>query len=178
MAGLDFCSSGGTAGSPQGGRFCLVAFAWRALDGIPLPAATTRSPDGIPCEAPLYVVLNQPSRRRSDPWRFVLGRWVLDGCWVLGGRPLGVGCWVAVGCWVLQGGDDEVSRRDTLLGASRRSLEAPLTLASRSVGVHFLGVGCWVLGVGWPLGVGCAAGSPPGGQVDDEVTSPGSRRLA
>ena len=121
MAGLDFCSSGGTAGSPQGGRFCLVAFAWRALDGIPLPAATTRSPDGIPCEAPLYVVLNQPSRRRSDPWRFVLGRWVLDGCWVLGGRPLGVG---------------------------------------------------------WPLGVGCAAGSPPGGQVDDEVTSPGSRRLA
>ena len=86
MAGLDFCSSGGTAGSPQGGRFCLVAFAWRALDGIPLPAATTRSPDGIPCEAPLYVVLNQPSRRRSDPWRFVLGRWVLDGCWVLGGR--------------------------------------------------------------------------------------------
>ena len=178
MAGLDFCSSGGTAGSPQGGRFCLVAFAWRALDGIPLPAATTRSPDGIPCEAPLYVVLNQPSRRRSDPWRFVLGRWVLDGCWVLGGRPLGVGCWVAVGCWVLQGGDDEVSRRDTLRGASRRSLEAPLTLASRSVGVHFLGVGCWVLGVGWPLGVGCAAGSPPGGQVDDEVTSPGSRQLA
>ena len=154
-----------------------------ALDGIPLPAATTRSPDGIPCEAPLYVVLKQPSRWRSDPWRFVLGRWVLGGRplgvgWVLGVGWPAVGCWVGVGCWVLQGGDDEVSRRDTLRGVSRRSLEAPLTLASRSVGVHFLGVGCWALGVGWPLGVGCAAGSPPGGQVDDEVTSPGSQRLA
>ena len=53
-------------------------------------------------------------------------------------------------------------------GVSRRRPEAPLKLASRSVGVHFwalgvwaLGVGRWVLGVGC-LGVGCAAGSPPG----------------
>ena len=53
---------------------------------MPLPAATRRSPDGILCEAPLYVVLKHPSRWRSDPWRFVFGRWVLDGCWVLGGR--------------------------------------------------------------------------------------------
>ncbi len=63
---------------------------------MPLPAATTRSPDGIPCEAPLYVVPKHPSRWRSDPWRFVSGRWVLDGCW------MGVGCWVA-GRWVLEG---------------------------------------------------------------------------
>ena len=69
---------------------------------MPLPAATRRSPDGILCEAPLYVVLKHPSRWRSDPWRFVFGRWVLDGCWVSGGRPLGVGCWVA-GRWVLGG---------------------------------------------------------------------------
>ncbi len=140
---------------------------------MPLPAATRRSPDGILCEAPLYVVLKHPSRWRSDPWRFVFGRWVLDGCWVLGGRPLGVGwplgvgCWVAVGCWVLQGGDDEVSRPDALQGVSRRSLEAPLTLASRSVGVHLSGVGCWVLGVGcWVLGgrwvLGARQGRPRG----------------
>ena len=73
-----------------GGRWVLGVRRW-----MPLPAATTRSPDGIPCEAPLYVVLKRPSRWRSDPWRFVLGRWVLDGCWVLGGRwVLGVGRWV------------------------------------------------------------------------------------
>ena len=65
---------------------------------MPLPAATRRSPDGILCEAPLYVVLKHPSRWRSDPWRFVFGRWVLDGCWVLGGRPLGVGWPLGVGC--------------------------------------------------------------------------------
>ena len=139
---------------------------------MPLPAATRRSPDGILCEAPLYVVLKHPSRWRSDPWRFVFGRWVLDGCWVLGGRPLGVGWPLGVGCWVLQGGDDEASRLDALQSVSRRSVEAPLTSASRSVAVHLLGVGCWVLGGRWALGVGCAAGSPPGGQVDDEVTSP------
>jgi hypothetical protein len=73
----------------------------------------------------------------------------LDGCWV------GVGCWVAVGCWVLQGGDNEVSRRDTLQGVSRRGSGASLASASRSVGAHFLGVGCWVLGVGCWMAVGC-----------------------
>lgn len=54
---------------------------------MPLPAATTRSPDGILREAPLYVVLKHPSRWRSDPWRFVFGRWVVA-------RALGVGRWV------------------------------------------------------------------------------------
>ena len=52
-----------------------------------LPAATTRSPDGILCEGPPYVVLKHPSRWRSDPWRFVFGRWVVA-------RALGVGRWV------------------------------------------------------------------------------------
>ena len=42
-----------------------------------LPAATTRSPDGILCEGPPYVVLKHPSRWRSDPWRFIFGRWVV-----------------------------------------------------------------------------------------------------
>jgi len=45
------------------------------------------------------------------------------------------------GRWVLWGGDDEVSGRGTLQGVSGRRSEAPLTLASRSVGVHFWGVG-------------------------------------
>ena len=98
--------------------------------------------------------------------------------WVLGVGWPAVGCCVAVGCWVLQGGDDEVSRPDALQGVSRRSLEPPITLASRSVGVHLSGVGCWVLGGRWVLGVGCATGSPPGVQVDDEVTSPETRYLA
>jgi hypothetical protein len=115
-----------------------------------LPAATTRSPDGILCEGPPYVVLKYPSRWRSDPWRFIFGRWVV-------GRALGVvGRWVFFGRWVLQGGDDEVSRRDTLQVASRHYPQASLKFWSRSVGVyfyHFLGVGC--LGVGcWALGVG------------------------
>jgi hypothetical protein len=65
---------------------------------MPPPAATTRSPDGMLCEAPLYVVLKRPSRWRSDPWRFAFGRWVLDGCWVAGRWVLG-GRWVSgVGC--------------------------------------------------------------------------------
>ena len=75
---------------------------------MPLPAATTRSPGGTLCEAPLYVLLKHPSRRRSDPWGFVLGRWV----------------------------------------------------AARALGA---------------LGVGCAAGSPPGGRVDDKATLRKSR---
>ena len=89
---------------------------------MPLPAATTRSPGGTCqglsaggskndrtlCEAPLYVLLKHPSRRRSDPWGFVLGRWV----------------------------------------------------AARALGA---------------LGVGCAAGSPPGGRVDDKATLRKSR---
>ena len=74
---------------------------------MPLPAATTRSPGGTCqglsaggskndrtlCEAPLYVLLKHPSRRRSDPWGFVLGRWVAARA--LG--ALGVGCF---GRWV------------------------------------------------------------------------------
>jgi len=102
-----------------------------------------------------------------------VGRWI---AWALG-----VGRWVAhrpvIGRWVrlvLQGGDDEVSGRDTLRGAFVRRSEARLTLASRSVGVHFLGVGRWVFGR-WALGVGCAAGSPPGRWVGDEVTLRGLR---
>ena len=88
--------------------FCLVTFAWRALGA--LGAATTRSPDGIPCEGPLYVVPKHPSRWRRDPWGFNFSffrRWVA--------RALG------------------------------------------------------------RVGVGCAAGPPPGSQVDDEVTLPGLR---
>ena len=49
---------------------------------------------------------------------------------------------------LLGGDDDEVSGRDTLQGPFRRRSEVPLKLVSRSVGAHFLGVGCWVLGVG------------------------------
>ena len=86
-----------------GGRWVLGVRRW-----MPLPAATTRSPDGILCEAPLYVVLKHPSRWRSDPRRFIfgaLGGRQGVGCWALGvrqGRPGGVGCWVlGVGCWVL-----------------------------------------------------------------------------
>jgi len=48
---------------------------------------------------------------------------------------------------VLWGGDDEVSGQGTLQGVSRRRSEAPLTLASRSVGVRF-----WVLGRRWVRG--------------------------
>ena len=125
---------------------------------MPPPAATTRSPDAGSCETPLYIALKHPSRWRSDPGRFVFG------CWVLGvGRVLGVGwpavgCWVGVGCWVLQGGDDEVSRADALQGVSGRSLQAPLTLASRSVGDHPLGVGCWM-----PVGCWVRGRVAPGG---------------
>ena len=111
---------------------------------MPLPAATTRSPGGTLCEAPLYVLLKHPSRRRSDPWGFVLGRWVAARA--LG--ALGVGCaagsprgrWVLR--WVFQGGDDEVHRPDTLRGVSGRSPEAPPAPASRLAEAHF-----WALGV-------------------------------
>ena len=52
---------------------------------MPLPAATTRSSGGILCEGPPLVLLKHPSRRRSDPWGFILGRWVaaraLGGLW-------------------------------------------------------------------------------------------------
>jgi hypothetical protein len=78
------------------------------------------------------------------------------------GHPGGVGC-SNIGRWVLWGDDDEVSGRDTLRGVSVRCPGAPLTLASRSVGVRFfgrwvLGVGCWALGArqGHPRGVGSA----------------------
>ncbi|KAL0283478.1 UNVERIFIED_CONTAM: hypothetical protein Sradi_7226800 [Sesamum radiatum] len=131
---------------------------------MPLPAATTRSPGGTLCEAPLYVLLKHPSRRRSDPWGFVwgvgwpLGRWVL---WALGcgqGRPGGVGC--CVGC----------SRAATTRSTGRILCEASLDVArgtpapaSRLAEGSFLGVGCLGVGFGrWVLGVGCAAGSPPG----------------
>jgi hypothetical protein len=60
-----------------------------------------------------------------------------------------------------------------LQSVSRHRPEAPLKLASRSVGVHFwaLGVGRWALGVGrWVRGR-----VTPGGRVDDEVTLPGLR---
>ena len=126
---------------------------------MPLPAATTRSPGGTLCEAPLYVLLKHPSRRRSDPWGFVLGRWVAARA--LG--ALGVGCaagsprgrWVLR--WVFQGGDDEVHRPDTLRGVSGRSPEAPPAPASRLAEAHFWALGVWALGVwalgGWALGV-------------------------
>ena len=121
---------------------------------MPLPAATTRSPGGTLCEAPLYVLLKHPSRRRSDPWGFVLGRWVAARA--LG--ALGVGCaagsprgrWVLR--WVFQGGDDEVHRPDTLRGVSGRSPEAPPAPASRLAEAHFWALGVWALGV-WALGV-------------------------
>ena len=98
--------------------------------------------------------------RGLDPKGFGLWRWALGvglgvGRWVAPHRPV-IGRWVR---WVLQGDDDEVSGRDTLRGVSVHRSEAPLTSASRSVGVHFLGVGS--LGR-WVLGVGSAAGSPPG----------------
>ena len=181
-AGLDFCSSGGTAGSPRGGPF-----AWYHLLGgrwvrwMPLPAATTRS--GV-----LEVYERRPrglstltELRGLDPKGFGLWRWVLDrwipralgvgppGRWVRGRvtpGALGVG---PPGRWVLWGDDDEVSGRDTSRGASVRCPEAPLTLTSRSVGVHsFHFFGRWVVwalggrqgrprGVGWwVLGVGCS----------------------
>ena len=148
---------------------------------MPLPAATTRSPGGTLCEAPLYVLLKHPSRRRSDPWGFVLGRWVAARA--LG--ALGVGCaagsprgrWVLR--WVFQGGDDEVYRPDTLRGVSRRGSEAPIASASRLAEARFWALdGRWVLGRWVFLGVGCAAGSPPGGQVDDEATLRGALWLA
>ena len=115
---------------------------------MPLPAATTRSPGGTLCEAPLYVLLKHPSRRRSDPWGFVLGRWVAARA--LG--ALGVGCaagsprgrWVLR--WVFQGGDDEVHRPDTLRGVSGRSPEAPPAPASRLAEAHFWALGVWALG--------------------------------
>ena len=73
--------------------------------------------------------------------------------------------------WVFQGGDDEVYRPDTLRGVSRRGSEAPLASASRLAEARFWALdGRWVLGRWVFLGVGCAAGSPPGGQVDDEAT--------
>jgi hypothetical protein len=80
--------------------------------------------------------------------------------------------------WVSQGGDDEVCRPDTLRGVSRRGPQAPLASASRLAEARFwaldgrwvlgrwvLGrwvLGRWVLGRWVFLGVGCAAGSPPG----------------
>jgi hypothetical protein len=139
---------------------------------MPLPAAaTTRSPDGILCEAPLYVVLKHPSRWRSDPWRFLFGRWVLDGCWVLGGRPLGVGCWVA-GRWVLGVGwplGVGCSRAATTRSADwmlcKASLDGVLKHPSRwrrdPQGIIFqvLGVGCWMRVGCWVRGRVAPGGS-------------------
>ena len=66
---------------------------------------------------------------------------------------------------MLWGGDDEVSGQGTLQGVSRRRSEAPLTLASRSVGVNFWVLG-WALGwvLGWALGwaLGARQGRPRG----------------
>ena len=78
-----------------------------------LPAATTRSPDGILCEGPPYVVLKHPSRWRSDPWRFIFGRWVVA-------RALGVGRWVRGR--VTPGGSSR--RRGHFTGTSMACLEA------------------------------------------------------
>jgi hypothetical protein len=148
---------------------------------MPLPAATTRSSGGILCEGPPLVLLKHPSRRRSDPWGFISGRWVAARA--LG--VFGVGCaagsprgrWVLR--WVFQGGDDEVYRPDTLRGVSRRGSEAPIASASRLAEARFWALdGRWVLGRWVFLGVGCAAGSPPGGQVDDEATLRGALWLA
>jgi hypothetical protein len=175
-AGLDFCSSGWTAGSPRGGPFAwyhLLGGRW--MRWMPLPAATTRS--GV-----LEVYERRPRGLRTltelrglDPKGFGLWRWVLDrwipralgvgppGRWVRGRvtpGALGVG---PPGRWVLWGDDDEVSGRDTLRGVSVRRSEAPLTLASRSVGVRVF----WALGARAldPQGVGS-----PGRWVGGRVT--------
>lgn len=186
-AGLDFCSSGWTAGSPRGGPFAwyhLLGGRWvfwgavlgeRWMRWMPLPAATTRS--GV-----LEVYERRPRGLRTltelrglDPKGFGLWRWVLDrwipralgvgppGRWVRGRvtpGALGVG---PPGRWVLWGDDDEVSGRDTLRGVSVRRSEAPLTLASRSVGVRVF----WALGARAldPQGVGS-----PGRWVGGRVT--------
>ena len=42
---------------------------------MPLPAATTRSPDGILCRASLDVALKHSSSWRRDPWGFIF--WAL-----------------------------------------------------------------------------------------------------
>ena len=144
-----------------GGRWVLGVRRW-----MPLPAATTRSPDGILCEAPLYVVLKHPSRWRSDPRRFIfgaLGGRQGVGCWALGvrqGRPGGVGCWVlGVGRWVLYRAATRRSPDGILCRASLDVvLKHPSSWRRDPWGFIF---GRWVFGR-WVLGVGCAAGSPPG----------------
>jgi len=139
-----------------GGRWVLGVRRW-----MPLPAATTRSPDGILCEAPLYVVLKHPSRWRSDPRRFIfgaLGGRQGVGCWALGvrqGRPGGVGCWVlGVGRWVLYRAATRRSPDGILCRASLDVvLKHPSSWRRDPWGFIF---GRWVFGR-WVLGVGCWA---------------------
>ena len=120
-------------------------------------AATTRSPDGILCRASLDIVLKHPSSWRRDPWGFIFGRWVF-GRWVLGVGcwALGVGCFLGVGC----------SRATTTRSPDGILCRAPLHVVLKypsSWRRDPWGFIFWALGVGcWVLGVGCAAGSPPG----------------
>jgi len=136
-AGLDSCSSGGTAGSPRGGPF-----AWYHLLGgrwvrwMPLPAATTRS--GV-----LEVYERRPrglstltELRGLDPKGFGLWRWVLDrwipralgvgppGRWVLDRQGVGCAAGSPRGRWVLdhQGVGCWTTRALGALGRRRRGL--------------------------------------------------------
>ena len=77
---LDFGSSDGAAGSPRGGTFaCNICSEGVGGRWMPLPAATTRSPDGTFCrgvsrrrpEAPLELV-----PRSAGVHFLVVGRWV------------------------------------------------------------------------------------------------------
>jgi hypothetical protein len=161
---------GCAAGSPRG-RWVLGVGRW-----VLHRAATTRSPDGILCRASLDVVLKHPSSWRRDPWGFIFGRWVF-GRWVFGRWVFGR--WVRGRVTPGGGVDDEVTlsglrwpiwklRSRVSRRYSRRRCKCPvgLVIAER-----------WVFGR-WVLGVGCAAGSPPGGQVGDEATLPGFQWLA
>jgi hypothetical protein len=97
------------------------------------------------------------------------GRWVV---WALGegqGRPRGAGCW-ALGALGRR-------RRGLRTGHFSRGLRT-LSRSTPEVGVAIRGgsffpsCGRWVARALGREGVGCAAGSPPGSQVDDEAISP------
>ena len=90
----------------------MVTFAWGALDG------STGGDDEVSGRdtlrgASVRRVLKHPSRWRSDPWRFVFGRWVVA-------RALGVGRWVRGR--VTPGGSSR--RRGHFTGTSMACLEA------------------------------------------------------